>query len=150
MSHEHGENQKPEERDYRQEIAQHEAPVLAFDPLLDLALELGWRVRNAAPLFAPGIKFAVISHGLSPNASFGAFLIRVRRTATLFSVMPITSAISVCNKPSSASTTICRWVTGRDWIADISRTRWSVHAACSSGWGPGSTGWSDPSSSSSG
>src|ERR1700733_675428 len=113
MPHEHGKNQKPEERDCRQEIAQHEAPFLMLDPFLDLALELGWRLCNAAPLFAPGIKFAVISHslsthGLSPNASFRAFLTRVRRTATLFSVMPITSAISACDKPSSASTIICR------------------------------------------
>src|SRR5208282_2187290 len=105
MPHEHGEDQKPEERDCGQEIAQHEAPFLALDPLLDLVLEFGWRLGDAAPLFAPGIKFAVIrmspsmshvlfSHGLSPNASFRAFLVRVRRTATLFSVIPITSAIS--------------------------------------------------------
>src|SRR5580658_9034103 len=111
MPHERGESQHPKESDYRQEIAQHEVPFLALDPLLDLALELGWRVRNAAPLFAPGIKLAVISvsvsHGFSPNASLRAFLIRVRRTATLFSVMPITSAISACDKPSSASTIIC-------------------------------------------
>src|SRR5271167_4263449 len=114
MPHEQGENQKPEECDYSEEIAQHEAPVMAFDPLRDLALELGWRLRDTAPLFAPGIKFAVISHGLSPNASFRAFLIRVRRTATLFSVMPITSAISACDNPSSASTIICRCITGKD------------------------------------
>jgi hypothetical protein len=62
MPHEHGKNQEPEERDCRHEIAQHEAPVLAFDPLLDFVLELGWGARNAAPLFAPAIKFAIFSH----------------------------------------------------------------------------------------
>ena len=66
MPHEQGENQNPEERDYCQEIAKHEAPVLAFDPLLDLALELGWRLRDAAPLFAPKFKFAVFVHSLTP------------------------------------------------------------------------------------
>src|ERR1700685_914462 len=126
MPHEEGENQHAEECDYRQDIAKHEAPVLELDPLPHLALELGWRLRDAVPLVAPGLKFGVIhishvlfshflfSQGLSPNASFKAFLTRVRRTATLFSVMPITSAISACDRPSSASTIICRWVTGRD------------------------------------
>jgi len=66
MPHEDGKNQKPEERDYRQEIAQHEAPFLALDPLLDLALELGWRLGDSAPLVAPDIKFAVVRHVLTP------------------------------------------------------------------------------------
>jgi hypothetical protein len=44
MPHVHGENQNPEERDYREDIAKHEAPVLALDPLLDLALEIALQV----------------------------------------------------------------------------------------------------------
>src|ERR1700722_7916388 len=107
MPHVHGENQNAEERDYREDIPKHEAPVLALDPLLYLALEVGWRLRDAAPLFAPRIKFAVFDHALSPNASFSMFLARVRRTATLFSVIPSTSAICACDNPSSISTIIC-------------------------------------------
>jgi hypothetical protein len=67
MPHEAGENQNPWERDHRQEISQHKAPVLALDlRLLDLPLELGWRLGDAAPLFAPNIKFAVFDHSLTP------------------------------------------------------------------------------------
>jgi hypothetical protein len=69
MPHEHGENQKPEESDYRQEIAKHEAPFLTLDPFLDLAVELDWRLRHAAPFVAPRIKFAVFTHDFSPKAS---------------------------------------------------------------------------------
>jgi hypothetical protein len=61
MPHEHGKNQHAEEYDYRQQVAQQEAPFLALDSLLDFALELGWRRGDAAPLVAPGIKFVVVS-----------------------------------------------------------------------------------------
>jgi hypothetical protein len=39
-----GKNQNPDERDYRQDIAKHETPVLALDSLLDLALEIALEV----------------------------------------------------------------------------------------------------------
>jgi hypothetical protein len=63
---EHGKNQNPEQRDYGENISSHEAPVLALDPLLYVAQELGWRLRDAAPLFPPNIKFAVFDHSLTP------------------------------------------------------------------------------------
>src|ERR1700722_11793388 len=108
MPHDQSENQKPQECDHREDITKNEAAILAFDPLLHLALEVLWRFRDAYPLFAPRIKFAVLDHRFSPNASFSMFLARFRRTATLFSVMPKTSAICACDKPSSMSTIICR------------------------------------------
>src|ERR1700722_9846730 len=103
MAHEQGKNQKSQECDHREDIAENEAPVLPLDPLLHLALEVRWRFRDAHPLFAPRIEFAVFDHRPSPNTSFSMFLARFRRTATLFSVMPTTSAICACDKPSSIS-----------------------------------------------
>jgi hypothetical protein len=39
-----GKNQNPDERDYREDISKYEAPVVALDPLLDLALEIALEV----------------------------------------------------------------------------------------------------------
>ena len=106
------ENQHPYKRCHGEQIAKPEAPVLGLDSFVDLVLEFGgWRC-DTAPLFAPKIKFAIfrfwiIHHWGTPIAFFKAFLARVNRTATLFSVIPNTSPISACDKPSSIKTIIC-------------------------------------------
>src|SRR5215469_7141280 len=107
-----GESQHTYEGCQRQQITEPEAAVLGLDSFLNLAPEFGGWPCDTAPLFAPKIKFAifrhwVIPHWVTPIASFKAFLARVNRTATLFSLIPNTSPISACDKPSSIKTIIC-------------------------------------------
>ena len=44
MAHVPGKNQNPDEAEYRSDISKYEAPVLALDSLLDLALEIALEV----------------------------------------------------------------------------------------------------------
>jgi hypothetical protein len=44
MPHVESENQNAEEHDYGENISKHEAPIVALDPLLDLALEVALEV----------------------------------------------------------------------------------------------------------
>src|SRR5208282_1675870 len=67
MPHDQGEKQNSGESDRGQQIADYKTLTLPLDSLLDLALAIGGCLRDTAPLFAPRIKFAVLSHGLSPT-----------------------------------------------------------------------------------
>ena len=146
----HGEKrQHPKERDSGEEIAKHEALVLALDALLDLALELDWRLRDAAPLFAPRIKFAVFTHHLSPNASFRFSCPIQTHCHIVFCNAHYFSHFRVRQAFEHEGDHLPVGYGQRLNCLEISRPRWSARAACSSGWGRGSIGWSASSISSS-